>query len=74
MLIIMLRKLQSNLNRSSIASIMNLQQKKDLLGGGGKGSISASLISSVSSLDQGKSILEIRKINYGLHLRDFKAT
>ena len=72
MLIIMLRKLQSNLNRSSIASIMNLQQKKDLLGG--EGSISASLISSVSSLDQGKSILEIRKINYGLHLRGFKAT
>ena len=41
---------------------------------GWKGSISASLISSVSSLDQGKSILEIRKINYGLHLRGFKAT
>ena len=33
MLIIMLRKLQSNLNRSSSASIMNLQQKNICLEG-----------------------------------------
>ena len=49
MLIIMLRKSQSNLNRSSIASIMNLQQKKDLLGGGRVALVLALLVALVRS-------------------------
>ena len=45
--------------------------EKYLFGGA---AFSASLISSVSSLDQCKSILHIRKWNYALHLQSFKAT
>ena len=42
--------------------------KKYLLGGA---AFSANLIDSVSSVDQRKSILEIRERNYGLNLRSF---